>query len=64
VKDGNVLDKIYFNTGTWRRVHVQTAFDVRNCEFVGWYVMTFITFYRSGEKKGDRRFEVWNGAMG
>ncbi len=64
VKDGNVLDKIYFNTGTWRRVHVQTAFDVRNFEFVGWYVMTFITFYRSGEKKGDRRFEVWNGAMG
>lgn len=60
------LHKTYLNTGTWRKIHVRTAFDVENREFFRWHVMTFIAFYLEGERKDkkDRRFEVWNGALG
>jgi UDP-2,3-diacylglucosamine pyrophosphatase LpxH len=58
-----ILQKTYFNTGTWRKVHVRTAYDVENQEFFGWHVMTFIVFYLDNER-GDRTFEIWNGALG
>jgi UDP-2,3-diacylglucosamine pyrophosphatase LpxH len=57
---GEVLDKIYFNSGTWRKVHVRTAHAE---QFSGWHVMTFIAFYR-GKERGGKKFEVWNGALG
>ena len=57
------LEKIYFNSGTWRKVHVKTAFDLEHHEFLNWYVMTFIAFYLTNERK-NRKFEVWNGALG
>ena len=57
------LQKTYFNTGTWRKVHVRTAYDVQNQEFSNWHVMTFIAFYLDNER-GDKKFEVWNGALG
>ena len=60
---GAALNKTYFNTGTWRRVHEKTAFDPENHEFLSRHVMTFIAFYLS-EERGDYRFEVWNGALG
>lgn len=60
---GKTLQKTYFNTGTWRKVHVSTAYDVGNLEFLSWHVMTFIAFYLDNER-GNRRFEVWNGALG
>lgn len=62
------LRKMYFNTGTWRKVHAATAFDKDSYKFIGWHVMTFIAFYlpkeRQGPHKEPRRFEVWNGALG
>ena len=60
---GGILQKTYFNTGTWRRVHEKTAFDEENQEFLSRDVMTFIAFYLK-EERGNRRFEVWNGALG
>jgi len=61
---GNVfMEKIYFNTGPWRKVFEATAFDVEKCEFIGWHVMTFVVFYL-GSEKGDRNYEVWSGSLG
>lgn len=62
-KGGEILDKIYINTGTWRKVHVRTAYDEKNLEFMGWHVLTFIAFYLDNERE-DKRFEIWNGALG
>jgi UDP-2,3-diacylglucosamine pyrophosphatase LpxH len=60
---GSTLRKMYFNTGTWRRVHTRTKYDTESKEFLSWDVMTFIAFYLDRER-GERRFEVWNGALG
>lgn len=60
---GETMQKTYFNTGTWRKIHVRTAYDMESQEFLSWHVMTFIAFYLDDER-GDRRFEVWNGALG
>lgn len=60
---GGILQKTYFNTGTWRKVHENTVFDEENQEFLSRDVMTFIAFYRKEERE-NRRFEVWNGALG
>jgi len=60
---GEILQKTYFNTGTWRKIHEKTSFDRENREFLSRHVMTFIAFYLKEERE-NRRFEVWNGALG
>jgi UDP-2,3-diacylglucosamine pyrophosphatase LpxH len=62
VKNGRVLNKTYFNTGTWRKVHVKAEYSKSN-DFSSWDVMTFIAFYLEHERP-RRKFEVWNGALG
>ena len=54
---------IYFNTGTWRKVHVLTRFDPKQREFIGWHVLSFVCFYRAKENS-NHLFEVWHGALG
>ena len=62
---GNIfMEKVYFNTGTWRKVFEATAFDEEKCEFIGWHVMTFVVFYLGSEKEKDRNYEVWSGSLG
>lgn len=58
-----IFQKTYFNTGTWRKIHMRTAYDVESREFLSWHVMTFIAFYLESERE-DKKFEVWNGALG
>lgn len=58
---GNI-EKLYLNTGTWRKTHVRTRYDLDNYEFIGWHVMTFIAFYLDSERS-NRKFEVWNGVL-
>ncbi len=59
----NTIQKTYFNTGTWRKIQVKTAYDTENKEFFGRHVMTFVAFYLKDERsKYD--FEVWNGSLG
>jgi UDP-2,3-diacylglucosamine pyrophosphatase LpxH len=58
-----ILQKTYFNTGTWRKIHENTVFDKENQEFLSRDVMTFVAFYLEAERK-HHRFEVWNGALG
>lgn len=60
---GESKRKTYFNTGTWRLLHVRTAYDTESQEFQSWNVMTFITLYLNGERE-NREFEVWHGALG
>jgi UDP-2,3-diacylglucosamine pyrophosphatase LpxH len=58
------LQKVYFNSGTWRKVFEHTAYDWRNCEFIGWYVLTFLVFYLPQEKEEERNYEVWSASLG
>ena len=60
--NGN-MNKMYFNTGTWRKVHKKTTYDEKNFEFLGWHVMTFLAFYLE-EERGSYKYEVWNGVLG
>lgn len=62
-KDG-VLEKVYFNSGTWRKVFEHTAFDTESFEFIGWHVMTFLVFYLEKEKEKNRNYEVWSASLG
>jgi UDP-2,3-diacylglucosamine pyrophosphatase LpxH len=59
-----VAEKIYFNTGTWRKVFEQTCFDEDKCEFVGWHVGTFVLFYLKTEREESRCYETWSGSLG
>ncbi len=61
---GDVIEKIYFNTGTWRKVFEQTCMDEDKCEFIGWHVATFVLFYLSEEREKDRSYETWSGSLG
>jgi len=56
-------DKIYFNTGTWRKTWNKVRFDPANREFIGWHVLTYVAIFKPSEN-GDYNFEVWNAALG
>jgi UDP-2,3-diacylglucosamine pyrophosphatase LpxH len=58
--NGNIQDKVYFNTGTWRMTWNKAS---ANRDFVGWHVLTYITIFHEKEN-GFYNFEVWNGALG
>jgi hypothetical protein len=58
------MEKIYFNTGTWRKIFEQTCFDEDKCEFIGWHVGTFVLFYLESEREKDRCYETWSGSLG
>ncbi len=58
-----IVDKIYFNTGTWRQTWNKAILDPAQREFIGWKVLTYIAFYDKDEN-ADYSFEVWNGALG
>lgn len=60
---GPAQDKVYFNTGTWRKTWNKVYFDPANREFVGWHVLTYVAMFRP-EENGAYNFEVWNGALG
>lgn len=63
VANGTPMDKVYFNTGTWRKTWNKVLFDNANREFIGWHVLTHVTFFRKDEN-GSYNFEVWNGSLG
>jgi UDP-2,3-diacylglucosamine pyrophosphatase LpxH len=58
IETGQVLRQSYINTGTWRKVFEHG----KHAMFSGWDVMTFVCFYLKDER-GERLFEVWNGAL-
>jgi UDP-2,3-diacylglucosamine pyrophosphatase LpxH len=60
--DNFVLNQVYFNSGTWRRVHRPTCFDPSEHEFVPTETMTYLAFFQGDERSG-RPFETWSGTL-
>lgn len=52
-------EQIYINSGTWHNMHMQTHANPKEEEFVTNNVLTFLAFYKDGERLG-REYEVWN----
>ena len=61
--EGGSLNQVYFNSGTWRRVHRQTMLAPGEHEFIPSDVMTYLAFYR-GDERGGRPYETWSGTLG
>ncbi len=61
--EGHVLDQMYFNSGTWRRVHRQTQLAPGEHEFIASDVMTYLAFFQGDERRG-RPYETWSGSLG
>jgi len=55
--DGYVLNQVYFNTGTWRRVYRQTQWAGGEHEFIPTDMMNILSFYHADEREG-RPYEV------
>ncbi|MEZ4775462.1 MAG: hypothetical protein R3D00_19920 [Bacteroidia bacterium] len=56
-------EQLYFNSGTWRQVFELTRANRKAQMFLGFQVMTYIGFFKNGERSG-RKFEIWNGSLG
>jgi len=61
--NGLTQDKVYFNTGTWRKTWNKALCDPWNREFIGWHVLTYVAVFKPTEN-GPYNFEVWNAALG
>jgi hypothetical protein len=61
--EGYVLNQVYFNSGTWRRVHRQTELAPGEHEFIASDVMTCLAFFQADER-GGRPYETWSGTLG
>lgn len=61
--DHRVLEQMYFNSGTWRRVHRQTTLAPSEHEFLAHDVMTYLAFFQ-GDERGGRPYETWSGSLG
>ncbi len=60
--DGYVLNQVYFNTGTWRRVYRQTQWAGGEHEFIPNDTMNILSFYHADERAG-RPFETWSSML-
>lgn len=60
---GGISRHIYLNSSTWRCVHELARLNPKNQEFIGYKVMTYLAFFKDGERRG-RSFESWSGALG
>jgi len=61
--EGYVLDQIYFNAGTWRRIYHPASFSPAHHEFIATDVFGYLAFFQGDERKG-RSFERWTGTLG
>ena len=56
--------KVYFNTGTWRKMVRPVEHDPEgNREFIPWQVMSYVILYKKDENRGYR-YEMWSGMRG
>lgn len=61
--DGSLLNQVYFNSGTWRRVLRQTESAPNEHEFIPADSMTYLAFFQGDERRG-RPYETWTGTLG
>jgi UDP-2,3-diacylglucosamine pyrophosphatase LpxH len=60
--DGYVLNQMYFNTGSWRRVYRPTCGGPGDFEFIPTECLNFLAFFCADER-GGRPFETWSGTL-
>ncbi len=60
--EGFVLNQMYFNAGTWRRVHRPTLLAPREHEFIAGDAITYLAFFQGDERRG-RPYETWSGTL-
>jgi len=60
--DGYVLNQMYFNAGTWRRLLQQTRWATNECEFIASECLSLLCFFH-GDERGGRAFETWTGTL-
>lgn len=53
--------QMYFNSGSWHSYYALAIKNPREQKFVPYQALTYLMFYRDGEREG-RRFETWSGA--
>jgi UDP-2,3-diacylglucosamine pyrophosphatase LpxH len=61
--DVGVLNQVYFNAGTWRRVYRQTRLAPQEQEFIAADEMHYLAFFQGDERSG-RPYETWSGTLG
>ncbi len=61
--EGFVLNQMYFNAGTFRRVHQRTQLAPTDHEFIAQDTMNYTVFFQGDERKG-RPYETWSGSLG
>lgn len=61
--NGKLLNQMYLNSGTWRRVHELAQLNPKDQEFMDYNVMTYLAFFK-GDERGGRPFVAWSGALG
>ena len=63
-----MVEQMYMNSGTWRRVHEPARANPEEEEFLSFNVMTYIGFFKNKDRDDDERagrpFEFWSGALG
>jgi UDP-2,3-diacylglucosamine pyrophosphatase LpxH len=57
-----LFNQLYINSGSWRPVHELARYRSGREAFVGYHTMTYLAFFKEGERSG-RRFECWTGAV-
>ena len=50
--EGYVLDQVYFNAGTWRRIYRPARFAPAGHEFIATDVFNYLAFFQGDERKG------------
>ncbi len=58
-----LFEQLYINSGTWHSYHDLTMAHPENQRFIGMHVMTYLVFFKDGERDG-RPFESWSGSLG
>jgi UDP-2,3-diacylglucosamine pyrophosphatase LpxH len=62
IRENCVTNQIYINSGTWRPVRELARLHPSQKHFIGYHVMTYLTFFKGNERKG-KGFETWTGAL-
>ncbi len=61
--DAFVLNQMYFNSGTWRRVYHPTLLAPGEHEFIAHEAISLLAFF-PGDERGGRPYETWTGTLG
>ena len=61
-RKGRRFERIYFNAGTWRRIHRLTQRPQAERSFVSFDVMTYLAFFKEDERMG-KPYACWSGML-